>query len=138
MIAHDSTFAAYMFPQEMITTVQELCKIYLRMDQPNSALERYNTALQVCAFVALHSDCCAHKELGGVQLCAFVNLHCIIEPAKKQLGCRCDPVFVHGGGRGRGAERKGNTLFNTGRQATQGGVDNSCSSEPAQFTCLRE
>jgi tetratricopeptide repeat protein 8 len=29
----------------MITTVQELCKIYLRLDQPNAALERYTAAL---------------------------------------------------------------------------------------------
>ena len=33
----------------MITTVQELCKIYLRMDQPNSALEQYTAALEVGA-----------------------------------------------------------------------------------------
>ena len=26
---------------------QEMCKIYLRMDQPNTALERYTAALQV-------------------------------------------------------------------------------------------
>ena len=32
----------------MITTVQELCKIYLRLDQPNTALEHYTAALQVC------------------------------------------------------------------------------------------
>jgi hypothetical protein len=31
----------------MISTVQELCKISLRMDQPNTALERYTAALQV-------------------------------------------------------------------------------------------
>ena len=33
--------------QEMISTVQELCKIYLRIDQPNTALESYTAALQV-------------------------------------------------------------------------------------------
>lgn len=39
-------FASSLKNQEMITSVQELCKIYLRMDQPNSALEQYTAALQ--------------------------------------------------------------------------------------------
>jgi tetratricopeptide repeat protein 8 len=39
-------FASSLKNQEMITTVQELCKIYLRMDQPNAALEQYNVALK--------------------------------------------------------------------------------------------
>lgn len=32
--------------QEMIGTVLEVCKVYLRLDQPNAALEHYTAALQ--------------------------------------------------------------------------------------------
>jgi tetratricopeptide repeat protein 8 len=41
------TCSTYARLQEMVTTVQEICKIYLRMDQPNSALEQYKVALQL-------------------------------------------------------------------------------------------
>lgn len=36
-----------MRPQEMLSTVLELAKISLRLDQPSSALELYTAALQV-------------------------------------------------------------------------------------------
>ncbi|GAX76630.1 hypothetical protein CEUSTIGMA_g4076.t1 [Chlamydomonas eustigma] len=43
----ESQFSSSLKNQDMISTTQELCKIYLRMDQPNAALERYTAALQV-------------------------------------------------------------------------------------------
>lgn len=48
-------FASSLKNQEMITTVQELCKIYLRMDQPNAALEQYNVALKVRSHISMVS-----------------------------------------------------------------------------------
>eukprot|EP00798_Chlamydomonas_sp_ICE-L_P015671 gene15671-21775_t len=52
--------------QEMISTVQELCKIYIRLDQPNTALEQYTTALQA------HSGDC-HLLLGVARVYDALN-----------------------------------------------------------------
>ncbi|MEW5311240.1 MAG: hypothetical protein WDW38_002972 [Sanguina aurantia] len=41
----EKQFKSSLANQEMISTTQELCKIYLRMDQPNTALEHYTAAL---------------------------------------------------------------------------------------------